>query len=73
MYKLYRMNTQIDVNAQDLTIRFGKFNGKKYKDVDIDYLKWLNEKGFWDDCSKFPTNAVIKKYIEERILKEPSN
>ena len=66
------MNTQIDVIAGDLTIRFGKFNGKKYREVDIEYLKWLNEKGFWDDASKFPTNAVIKKYIGERILKDAS-
>ena len=64
------MSEQIDLKAGELTIRFGKFNGLKYKDVDIDYLKWLNEKGFWDDASKLASNAVIKKYIEDPILKD---
>ena len=45
-------------------VRFGKFNRVKYKDVDLEYLKWLNEKGFWDDFTKLSSDAVIKNTLK---------
>ena len=56
------------IKTGDLKVMFGKFKGKKYGEVDTGYLKWLNEKGFWDDSTRYSVNAEIKAYAEKRIL-----
>jgi len=47
-------------------IKFGKYKETKYKDISLDYLQFLYNKGWWDNADYY-RNDIIKKYIEYRI------
>jgi len=47
-------------------IKFGKYNGKTYEEVkkdDFEYLKYMMEKGAFNDEKYAQTNTKIKEYI----------
>jgi hypothetical protein len=48
------------------TINFGKYNGKTYEEVkrdDVDYLKYMMDKGAFDNEKYEKTNTKIKEFI----------
>jgi hypothetical protein len=47
-------------------IKFGKHKGELYKDIPLDYLQFLYNKGFWNN-KDYVSNDKIKKYVEYRI------
>ena len=49
-------------SSVDPVIKFGKFNGRKLKEVPADYLKWFYENG-----TKTKYNQYIFEYVEKNI------
>jgi hypothetical protein len=48
------------------TIKFGKYAGRTYEEIkhdDFDYLKYMMDKGAFDDEKYAQTNTKIKQYI----------
>lgn len=50
------MNTNYDQVTENTVITFGKFKGKKLKEIPSRYLLWLIEKDF--------TTGQLKKYLK---------
>ena len=55
------------VNVEDWTIKFGKFKGAPFKDLESWYLKFLIQKGVFKEDEKYPSNTLVREYITSRI------
>jgi uncharacterized protein (DUF3820 family) len=51
-------------NIGNFIIGFGKYKGEKFCNADKKYLKWLNEKNFFEN-DQYRWNKYIKNYIEK--------
>jgi len=61
-----RIDLKEFIRVSEWEIKFGKHKGTIYKDIPLDYLQYLYNKGCWDNTD-YSSNDIIKKYIEYRI------
>ena len=61
------------MDTEGLTMPYGKYQGKKIKEVPEDYLMWLYEHGKcnWEVRSYIFDNIILKK--EEKNQASPTN
>jgi len=50
----------------NFTLKFGKFKGEKFSEVDKDYLQWCLDKDVFAD-DKYKWNAAIRDYIKTLV------
>ena len=50
----------------NFTLKFGKFKGQKFSEVDKDYLQWCLDKDVFAD-DKYKWNAAIRDYIKTLV------
>ena len=53
--------------VSNFTLKFGKFKGKKFSEVDKDYLQWCLDKEVFDN-DKYKWNSMIREYIKNLLV-----
>lgn len=51
----------------DFTINFGNNKGKRFKDLDVNYKKWLLEEDVFKTDPKYKWNDKIREYLESTV------
>ena len=51
----------------NFTLKFGKFKGQKFSEVDKTYLSWCLEQEIFSD-DKYKWNALIREYIKNLTM-----
>ena len=53
--------------VSNFTLKFGKFKGKKFCEVEKEYLQWCLDKEVFDN-DKYKWNSTIREYIKNLLV-----